>query len=274
MGAEGGGCRLVPLTKEDARRCGSRSGCRARRRSRRAHHPGALGHHERRRRRDAGDRVRRTRIPDAAEHRPRHPRADEVHRAVADQQSVLVEARWVAVSTGRDDHAADAGADAATHGRGRARGKVARACGGHRRGARSLLLGRHRARDGGVSARARRAVRRQRFQRVLRAARGTCKDDLPRLHRLQARVRQPGPGAAAGAEHPRDIRPPRDGLRQRRLPAHRDGVDEARLCRSRQLLRRPIVRDVAGCCRRRMPRSAPRSSIRGTRRGRSSPAIR
>ena len=39
---------------------------------------------------------------------------------------------------------------------------------------------------------ARRAVRRERLRRVLRASRGAGEDDLSRLHHLQARVRQPG----------------------------------------------------------------------------------
>ena len=76
----------------------------------------------------------------------------------------------------------------------------------HRRRARSLLQRRHRAGDGRVPAEARRAVRRQRLRRVLRAHRRAGEDHVSRLHRLQARLRQPGPGAAAGAQHPRELR--------------------------------------------------------------------
>ena len=41
--------------------------------------------------------------------------------------------------------------------------------------------------------------------------RGAGADDLPRLHRLQARLRQPGAGAAAGAQHPGELRSARHG---------------------------------------------------------------
>ena len=89
-------------------------------------------------------------------------------------------------------------------------------------------------------------VRRQRLRRVLRPHRGAGVDHLPRLHRLQARVLEPGAGAAADAQHPRDVRPGGDAPRQRRLRAHRHRGDEAGLCRPRHLLRRHRVRAGAG----------------------------
>ena len=81
-----------------------------------------------------------------------------------------------------------------------------------------------------------------RFRRLLRSRRGAGTHDLPRLHRLQARLRQSGPRAAADTEHPRAVRSARDGLRQRRLPPHDCRGDEARLRGSRYVLCRPGVR--------------------------------
>ena len=64
-----------------------------------------------------------------------------------------------------------------------------------------------------------------------------AQDDLSRLHRLQARLRQPGSGAAADAQHPRAVRSPRDGLCERGLPPHGRRSDEARLRGPRFVLR-------------------------------------
>ena len=69
---------------------------------------------------------------------------------------------------------------------------------------------------------------------------------LSRLHRLQARLLEPGAGDAADAQHPRDVRPGGDASRQRRLRAHRHRGDEAGLCRPRHLLRRHGLRAGAG----------------------------
>ena len=83
----------------------------------------------------------------------------EVLRQVAGQPEVLVQGRRLVLQARRDDQAADAGAHAEAHGRGRARGQGEGTRRRHRRRARSLLQGRHRARDGRVPAEARRAVR-------------------------------------------------------------------------------------------------------------------
>ena len=103
------------------------------------------------------------------------------------------------------------------------------------------------ARDGGVpaGARARRSTRATSPSSSPRVEE-PAHDDLSRLHRLQARLRQPGAGAAADAQHPRELRPAGDGLRQRRLPPHGHRGDEARVRGSRHLLRRPGVRAGAG----------------------------
>ena len=58
------------------------------------------------------------------------------------------------------------------------------------------------------------------FAEYLRTHRGAGADDLPRLHRLQTRVRQSRPRAPADAQHPGAVRSPRDGLCERRLPPH------------------------------------------------------
>ena len=49
----------------------------------------------------------------------------------------------------------------------------------------------------------------QRLRRVLRPHRGAGVDDLSRLHRLQARLLEPGTGAAAVTQHPGAVRPRR-----------------------------------------------------------------
>ncbi len=175
-----------------------------------------------------------------------HSRAAEVHGELAGEQGLLAEAGRVAVPAGRNHQAADAGAHAEAHGRGRTRGEGPRPRRRHRRGARSVLQGRHREGDGGVPAEARRAVRRERLCRLLRAHRRAREDHVSWLHRLQARLRQPGPGAVAGAQHPRELRSAEDGTRERGLPAHRDRGDEARVCGSRHLLRGSGVRAGAG----------------------------
>ena len=65
--------------------------------------------------------------------------------------------------------------------------------------------------------------------------------ELSRHRRLQARPLDPGPGDAAGAQHPRELRPQGDGLQQRALHPHRVPGDEPRLRRSRLLLRRSVL---------------------------------
>ena len=90
------------------------------------------------------------------------------------------------------------------------------------------------------------AVGARRFLRVLRPGRAARDDDLSWLRGLQAVVRQPGPGAARGAQYPRAVRPPVDEAQQRSLPAHRGRGTEACLRGSRQLLRRPGIRSESG----------------------------
>ena len=68
---------------------------------------------------------------------------------------------------------------------------------------------------------------------------------LSRLRRLQGRAVEPGPGAAADAEHPRRRRP--EGVRRELGRLHPPGArsDQARLRRSQRLLRRSGVREGA-----------------------------
>ena len=99
---------------------------------------------------------------------------------------------------------------------------------------------------------------------------------LQGLHRLQTGIRQPGPLAAADAEHPRELRPAGHGPQQPGLHPHPHRGDEAVLRRPRYLLwrtRNSCRLPAKGCCRRRTPKSAPRRSIRTARRARSSPGI-
>ena len=88
--------------------------------------------------------------------------------------------------------------------------------------------------------------------------RGAALHQLPRRRRLQARHLDAGARAAAVAQHPRELRPARDGLQQRELHPHRLPGDESRLRRSRLLLRRPAV-SAGG--------AAARSAVEGLRQG-------
>ena len=129
-------------------------------------------------------------------------------------QTLLVEARWLCVHGRRDDQA-DRRPRARCSGWWR-RSATQRAAGVRpaSRRPRPLLQRRYRPRDGRVPPR--RTTRRgeyERLRRVLRARRGAGQDHLPRLHRLQARLRQPGAVAAADAEHPRELRPEGDEAR-------------------------------------------------------------
>ena len=90
-------------------------------------------------------------------------------QGVAGQPALLAEAGRHDLQAGRDDQAADAGSHAQTHGRGGARREGQGPRRRHRRGARSVLQGRHREGDGRVPPEARRAVRSERLRRVLRA---------------------------------------------------------------------------------------------------------
>ena len=58
---------------------------------------------------------------------------------------------------------------------------------------------------------------------------------------LQAHALGAGPGDAADAEHPRELRPEVDGLQQRALHPHALSGDESRVRRSRLLLRRFVL---------------------------------
>ena len=73
--------------------------------------------------------------------------------------------------------------------------------------------------------------------------------DVYKLDALDA-----GPGDAAGAEHPRELRPEVDGLQQRALHPHALPGDEPRVRRPRLLLRRSRTSRrrsrCAACCRR------------------------
>ena len=150
--------------------------------------------------------------------------------------------------------------------------------GRHRRRARPLLQGRHRARDGGVPESARRAV----------GARATSPNTSPGSRRRRSTTYRgydvykhsfgsQGPVAARALNILEHFDLQVDGAQQRRLPPHGDRSAEARVCRSRQLLRRPGVRAESGakdCCRRRTrsERAAlidPRARVEGVRRRRS-----
>ena len=147
----------------------------------------------------------------------------------------------------------------------------------HRRGARPVLQGRHRARDGGLSQTTSGALRARRLRGILREGRRAGDDDLSRVRRLQALVRQPGSGAARGAQYPGAVRSQVDEAQQRRLPPHRRRGAEARVRGSRHLLRRPGVRRDAG----RRPAvegvregARPADRLADRRRGRISPGTR
>ena len=190
----------------------------------------------------AGDRIRRAGLSAAAAHGGGDRAEREIHRAVAGQPALLAQARRLHVQARRDHQVPDAGAHADPHGRGRARPQERGPQRRHRGGARPLLQGRHRGRDGRLPQAARRAVRARRFRRVLRPHRRAEHDDLSRLRGLQASVRQPGAGAARGAQHPGELRPQGDEAQQPRLSSHRGRGAEARLCGSRHLLRRSRLR--------------------------------
>ena len=102
-------------------------------------------------------------------------------------------------------------------------------------------------------------------------------DQLPRISGLQALVRQPGPRAARGAQHPRAVRPEGDEAQQRRLHPYRRRSAEAGVRRSRHLLRGSGFRQSAGrrpALENRTPRSAPLASTRKRRPGPSRLEIR
>ncbi len=105
--------------------------------------------------------------------------------------------------------------------------------------ARPLLSRRHRA---GVRARRAGTGRPDHARRpraVAATHRAAAQHQLSRRRGLQARRLDAGPGAAAVAQHPRELRRARDGLQQRELHPHRLPGDEPRLRRPRLLLRRP-----------------------------------
>ena len=176
----------------------------------------------------------------------RHRRQPQVHRCVARQPAQLAEARWHGLQGRGHDQAAGSRPHLVLDGRGGTQGEEEGSRRRHRRRPRSLLQGRHRPRDGRLPEGARGALGARRLLRVLRQDRAAGDDDLSRLRRLQALVRQPGPGSARGAQHPRAVRPEVDAAQQRPLPAHRRRGAQARLRRSRQLLRRPGIRRESG----------------------------
>ena len=148
-------------------------------------------------------------------------------------------------------------------GRGRARGQGARAARAGIVAARDRFYkGDIAARDGRVPAEARRAVRRQRLRRVLRARSRSRRTTTYRGYTVYKHgFGSQGPVLLQTLNILEKFDLQRDGLRQRRLPAHGHRGDEARLRRPRHLLRRPGVRARArpkDCCRRSTRRSAPR----------------
>ena len=109
--------------------------------------------------------------------------------------------------------------------------------------------------------------------------RGAGAHQLQGRRGLQARQLGAGTGDAAGAEHPRELRPQVDGLQQRPLHPHPLPGDEPRLRRPRLLLRRPGVpaRDadqgaaVEGLRARARPAHQPRPQRPGRASGRPVP---
>ena len=225
---KGATLEYVPDAQQETGGGRSQPGRHSRRARRRPHGAREMGHDELRAGGGARHRLRRGRVPAAATH-PRHDSAQSrVLQVVARQPEVLVEAGRLDVPPRRNDQAAHPRRYVEEDGRGRAQGQEEGARGGDRRGARPVLQGRHRRSDGGLPAEARRAVREERLRRVLRQGRGADVHHLQGLHRLQAELRQPGPVAAADAEHPRKLRPARDGAQQPGLHPHADRGDEAR----------------------------------------------
>ena len=208
LGAQGSRHRVVPLARARPVRRGARPGRRSGRAPRGADGARAVGHDELRGGLAARHRVRGARLPPAAAHRPRHRGEPGVHGSVAGEPALLAEAGRLALRGGRDHPLPHPGRDAHEDGGGGARALVPGPRPRHRRRPRPLLQGRHRRGDGGLPAGARRPVRARRLRRVLLPRRGADDDRLPRLHHLQARLQQPGPGAAADAEHPGAVRPP------------------------------------------------------------------
>ena len=193
------------------RRRRPRSGGRARRAARRADRAREVGHDELRAGVGARDRVRGEGLPAAPAAPPRGvERQLEFFKKWPDNQTLLAEARRLDAQGRRDHQAADAGAHADADGRGRARAPRARA---GPRASSPRAIGSTRATSPRRWWRSCRSTRRRStlsdfaeyFARVEEPAQTT----LSRLHRLQARVRQPGAGAAAGAQHPRALRPAR-----------------------------------------------------------------
>ena len=132
--------------------------------------------------------------------------AARVHRPLADEPEDLAQARRQSLyKRRRHDRAAGARRRRCRRWWPRRRARlVARARGRAPRRPRSVLQGRHRAGNGEVPARARsRRSTRVTSPNSSRASRRRRRS-LPRPHRLQARLQQPGPVAAADAEHPRD----------------------------------------------------------------------
>ena len=82
--------------------------------------------------------------------------------------------------------------------------------------ARSLLQGRHRAHDGRLLGRARRAVPLRRLCQLRRRSRSARVDELSRLRHLQERVGQPGRGRAHRAQPARGLRSEEARSQQRR----------------------------------------------------------
>ena len=134
--------------------------------------------------------------------------------------------------------------DAAQAGRGRAAGAARRARAARRRStppttASTRATSRRRScaacsEQGGLS--------RSRIWRTGRCtSRSRVHTTLQGHRRLQARRLEAGPGDAAGAQHPRELRPQVDGLQQRALHPHALPGDEPRLRRPRLLLRRPVL---------------------------------
>ncbi len=100
-------------------------------------------------------------------------------RELAGQPEVLVEAGRLGLRRRRDRQAAEPGAHAAPHGRSRTQGEEEGTPRRHRRGTRSLLQRRYRARDGEVPPAARSAVRATRTSRS--SSRASKRPRRPRI---------------------------------------------------------------------------------------------
>ena len=112
---------------------------------------------------------------------------------------------------------------------------------GHRRRARFLLPRRNRPPHRRVLQGAQRPAPLRRHGRLPRRTRGTGLHHLQRLHGLQARLLEPGPEHARGAQHSGRLRHPGAEAELRGIHPHPGGSAQACVRRPRYLLRRSQV---------------------------------